>query len=556
MGQYVRWQALIALIGVIFLATYLNSIAIVQQVEVVPANRGVFREGVVGKPQLLNPLLAFYNPVDQDVASLIFEGLTREDGRGNLIPVLAQDWSVSRDGRIYVFSLRQDVLWADGEAFTADDVLFTLNLIQSEDFPGDPALQRLWQSVEIEKIDEYTIRFVLSEPLPSFLYHTTVGILPRHSLGQIEAGDLLAHPFNLSPLGTGPFQIKEATDRYILLETNPNYHARTGKIREVRLHFYSDSNAARHALERQEIDGMALTTFTTLQQLQPQTGLKFFSTSLPRYNVAHFNLQAPEALPFFQDRMVRQALWKLIDRQELIDTVLNGQAILANGPILPWSWAYNPNQKYPDYAPEEAAALLAEAGWQDFDGDGIREKEGARFQFLLLTNNDPVQHAVASYLAEQWVKAGIAVSLETVADDLFERVSQRQFDMALVDTQLSGDPDPYGLWHQSQIEGGQNVSGWDSINASHMLEQGRLTVDRNERIKFYYTFQQIFADEMPALILYHPTYSYVVRDNIKGVQLGAMVFPSGRFKTIADWYTLTEQVIETIADQRLDSLNE
>ena len=551
-----RWQALIALIGIIFLATYLNSIALVRKVEVVPANRGMFREGVVGKPQLLNPLLAVYNPVDQDITSLMFEGLTRDDGLGNLEPVLAQDWSVSKDGRVYVFSLRKDILWADGEAFNADDVLFTLNLIQAENFPGDPSWQRLWQSVEIEQMDDYTIRFVLPEPLPSFIYHTTVGILPHHLLAELEAGDLITHPFNISPVGTGPYQLKEATDRHILLEANPGYHSPTGKIEQIRLQFYADADAVLRALKHEEIDGMALSAISTLPQAQSQNNLKFFSAPLPRYNVAHFNLQSPEALVFFQDPAVRQALWKLIDRRELINTVLKGQAILANGPFLPWSWAYDPNQRFPDYAPEDAAALLAEAGWHDLDGDGVREREGVRFQFALLTSDDPVQQAVAVYLAEQWSKAGISVSVESTADNLFERLSRRQFDMALVETLLPGDPDPYPLWHQTQIDGGQNFSGWNSTRASRMLEQGRLSVDQNERIKFYYAFQQIFMDEMPALILYHPTYSYVVRDNIEGIQLGAMVAPAGRFKTIANWYTLTEQVIETMADPRLDSLNE
>ncbi|NIP26248.1 MAG: hypothetical protein GWO38_21100, partial [Phycisphaerae bacterium] len=126
---------------------------------------------------------------------------------------------------------------------------------------------------------------------------------------------------------------------------------------------------------------------------------------------------------------------------------------------------------------------------------------------------------------------------------------------ALVSVQLVGDPDPYPYWHQTQIEGGQNFAGWDDVAASQMLEQGRTTVDRNERVKYYYEFQNYFAEQIPAIILYYPVYTYVIRDTVKNVQLAALSDLSDRFSNVRDWYLLTRRVIETETDQRLDNLN-
>ncbi len=182
MGQYVRWQAIIAAVGAVLLIVYLRSIVIVTHTVVVPAQGGTYREGLVGSVQYLNPLLAEYNPVDTDIAGLIFEGLTHDDGSGTLTPLLAESWNTSTDGRIYEFILRQNARWSDGKPVTADDVIFTFSLIQAPDFPGNPALQSLWQTVSLKRIDDRTVRFVLDEPLPGFAYYTTIGILPAHIL--------------------------------------------------------------------------------------------------------------------------------------------------------------------------------------------------------------------------------------------------------------------------------------------------------------------------------------------------------------------------------------
>ncbi len=550
MGQYVRWQAIIALAGAILLIAYLNSIAIIKTTVVVPAEGGVFREGVVGAVQYLNPLLAEYNPLDQDVSSLIFEGLTREDGLGQLEPVLADTWSVSADGRVVVFALRRDVKWSDGVPFTAADVIFTLNLIRSPDFPGNAAWQSAWQDVKVEKVDDYTLRFTLDEAFPSFLYYTTFGILPQHILKGVSARQLLSHPFNLLPIGTGPFKLQEATNRHLLLARNPRYAGQPSRITQVEFKFYPDAEALYRAFLRKEIDGLGQFTQDSIAHLESEGNAQLFSGVLPRQGIVYLNLQQPEALPFFQDANLRRALLMLLNRQAMIDAAMEGRAIVANGPFLPWSWANNPSQKWPDYNPAQATDLLDAAGWLDSNGDDIRDKDGQPFAFTLLVSNNPVQRRVAENLAQQWQKAGIAVTVQSSADEPAQ-LQARQFEAALIEVELLGDPDPYPFWHQSQIESGQNFAGWDNTPASEALEAGRTTLEQARRIAPYYTFQQIFAQELPSLPLYHPVYTYAVQDTVKNVQLPSLATPADRFKTIKDWYLLTTRVIESTLSEEL-----
>ncbi|MBC7242760.1 MAG: peptide ABC transporter substrate-binding protein, partial [Anaerolineae bacterium] len=168
---------------------------------------GRYTEGLAGAPQHLNPLLAQYNSVDRDICALLFEGLTAFDEAGRVVPRLAERWAIAPDGLTYTFVLRKGVYWHDGAPFTADDVVFTAGVMADPGFQAlDPSgLFDLWSSVKVEKLDDYTVRFTLSEPFAPFLDYSTIGILPAHLLKQMPVPDLPKAAFNSQPVGTGPF---------------------------------------------------------------------------------------------------------------------------------------------------------------------------------------------------------------------------------------------------------------------------------------------------------------------------------------------------------------
>jgi peptide/nickel transport system substrate-binding protein len=244
---------------------------------------------------------------------------------------------------------------------------------------------------------------------------------------------------------------------------------------------------------------------------------------------------------------VRRALLLALDRRALIDTALNGQGIVANGPLRPWSWAYAADLPASQYDPAQAEALLLESNWLDTDGDGLRDKNGQPFQFTLLTGDDPALAQLGLALAGQWARQGIHAQVESLGTDLSDRLRTHDFQAVLVEFLLSGDPDPYPLWHQTQIEGGQNYGGWDNREASEALEQARHLTNREQRKAYYVQFQRIFAKEMPALILAYPAYTYAIDQRVRNVQIGPMVTPSDRFRTIGNWYMNTRRTILTEA---------
>ncbi len=188
----IRWQALLALAGlalVLMLLSYQVQSAALCSVTV-PATGGTFVEGIVGHPSSLNPLLSDPYPVDRELTNLIFDGLVSYDETGQVIPALAENWSVSEDGLTITFELREGLKWHDGQPVSAEDVAFTYGLIQNEDSPGPVALKEFWQSVVIDVQDERTIKFTLPQPYSPFFEAVTRGILPSHKLEGVDVADI------------------------------------------------------------------------------------------------------------------------------------------------------------------------------------------------------------------------------------------------------------------------------------------------------------------------------------------------------------------------------
>ncbi len=543
MGRYIRWQAILTLTGIAMTMAFLSFLALSRTTIVIQDVGGIYTEGVVGKPHFINPLLAQYNQVDQDLGALIFSGLTRLDGNGNLEPDLASRWQISDDGLTYEFKLQRNIRWHDGERFTADDVLFTIGLIQDPEFPGIPYLNQLWQTVAAEKIDDYTVRFTLPEPFPAFAEFTTIGILPEHLLHKMQPRDLLNHPFNLQPVGTGPFILEEVNTQFARLAVNPLYREEKPRLAGLELRFYPNHQSVINAYKAGKIQGVSNVSPHSLPLVQNTESLDLYSTRLSGYDIIYLNLQAPDVAPFFQEIAVRQALLYGLNRQAIIDHALHGQGIIAKGPILPWSWAYNPEQPTITFDPIRANDLLNESGWVDQNGDGIRDKDGRPLAFSLLSSDDPTKIRLAETIRDQWQQIGVSATVEVVGAGLNTRLVEHNFQAVLAEVLLAGDPDPYPFWHQTQIEGGQNYAGWDNIEASKLLESARTISDKGLRNDYYFGFQRIFAEEVPSLVLFHPIYMYGVNRDIFDVQLTPMTNPSDRFKTVANWYMLTRQAI-------------
>ncbi len=536
MKPNIRWQLLLAFVGmglILALLSFQASSTSLCSVTV-PSAGGVMVEGIVGAPRYLNPLLNDAYPVDREISSLLFDGLTVHDADGRLIPALAEKWTVGEDGRSLQFTLRNTIFWHDGQPVTAADVVFTYSLMQDEAFTGDPNLRTLWQAVTINQLDNRTVEFILDEPYSPFLEATTRGLLPAHLLAGTTAAQLPAHPFNQSPVGTGPFMVApdqdwNRTHRLRLLPNPTAWHQGT-QIAALEYKFFADEAALLAAFADGDIQAMNSVSPEMLPALADVDGTRLFTALSPRYTELLFNL-GEDAHPIAASLEGRQALAYGLDRERLIDTVRNGQGVLMDGQYLPSSWAYNEElvTAY-EYDPQTAVSLLA----------GIPADTPIR----LLALNDPIARVTAEALVEQWTAVDIPVEMQWVDTlaALRQQLDEGAFDIALIDISPPADPDLYDFWSQEAIIRGSNYAHWNNRRASEALENGRKTWPLDERITYYNTFNRLFAQELPALTLYQHSRSYALSNDVHEADIGLINTPRDRYKTMANWFLLYRDV--------------
>ncbi len=547
-----RWQIIILIVALAIIAVVLWG----QQAEPVvveapePTGGGVYREGVVGEMMRLNPLLAEFNPPDQDVTSLLFNGLVQFDPTGLPQPDLATAWGISRNGEVYNFSLREDAVWHDGEPVTSEDVVFTVELFQNEEFPVQDDLREFWREIEVEAANETDLQFRLPQPYAPFLDYLTFGILPAHLLDGEPVEEIINGSFNLLPVGTGPFRFQRLLTEGeqitgVVLEKNPAYYGEEAFFDQVEFLYYSDDQAAWEAYQAGEIQGIGRITRDLLSMALQDPELNLYTSRLPQMSIIFLNLDNPE-VPFFQDVEMRKALIQGINRRFLVDHINQGQAILASGPVFPKTWAYNDALPPYSFDPEQAEETIRDLGYTfPADGGDVREnEEEVRLSFTLIHPDEALHTRVAESLQENWAALGMDVRLEALPYQalITERLETRDYEAALVDLNFTGspDPDPYPFWHQAQTTGGQNYSMWNDRRASEYLEQARIVEDIRERQRLYRNFQVRFHDQLPALPLYYPVYTYGVSADVKGVRIGPIFEPADRLNTIAEWYYFVE----------------
>ena len=549
-----RWQILVVAVTIVIVALLLLSqqpVSVITLPEAAPG--GIYTEALIGSMGRLNPMLDWNNSADRDINRLIFSGLMRFDSRGLPQPDLADSWAATPDGMIYNFSLRQNAFWHDGQPVTSDDVIFTIELIKSAGslFPQD--IKDLWSQIEVKRLDDKTIQFKLPEPFAPFLDYATFGILPKHLLETIPADQLANAEFNLQPVGSGPYKFDRLLTSGgqitgVVLAANADYYIQPPFIEQVVFRFYPNSAAAFDAYNQGEVLGVSQLTNDTLEQALRESTLSVYTSRLPQMGLVFLNLNNP-SVPFLQSEKVRRALLFGVNRNVIVSHILNGQAIIADGPILPGSWAYYEDIEKFEYDPDAAIALLKADGYVIPAGGGdVRAKDGQFLTFTLVHPDDAIHTQIAQAIQSDWALIGVKIDLQAVAYDLLvnDFLTPRNYQAALADlnTSRTPDPDPYLFWHQSEATGGQNYSQWDNRTASEFLETARTVADFTARARLYRNFQVVFTKDMPSLPLYYPVYSYGVDAQVQGVQVAPMYDVSDRLALMTEWYLVTRRTLE------------
>ncbi len=509
-----------------------------------PAQGGIYTEAVVGNLQRLNPLLDSRNQPDRDIDRLLFNGLVRFDSRGLPMADLAETWGISEDGKTYNFALRPNLKWHDGQPVSADDVIFTVELMRQ----GNPSLsqdiQDFWKSVKVNGAGN-NLQFQLTEAFSPFLDYVTFGILPKHLLSGLSGDAFINAPFNLQPVGTGPFQferliIDNGRISGLVLRANKAYHGQKANLSQMVFLFYPDSIGALTAYKENRAQGISQLTPDVLPQALNYPNLALYTGRKPELTILLFNLKNSE-VPFLQEVEIRKSIMRSLNRQWMVDNLLQGQAIVADGPIFPGTWAYYESIKPIAFDSDIAKRDLKEKGWVlAGETDTVRSKKEVFLKFRLSVPDTERHKNLAGAIQRDLASVGIQVELEILPYEsiLNDRLNPRTYQAALVDINLSKspDPDPYPFWDQVQSTGGQNYSQWDQRVASEMLEQARITTNIDERTRLYRNFQLIFDDEMPAIPLFYPVYTWGADNAIRGIRMGPLFDTSDRFNSVQDWY--------------------
>jgi len=458
-------------------------------------------------PSRINPILAT-DSASSEISNYIFNGLVKYDKDAqNIIGDLAEKFYFE-DNVTLIFEIKSGVKWQDGEPFTAKDVLFTYELINSPQVVSPyTSTFRMVKSVEI--VDELTIKVTYKEPYFKALELWMSGILPYHLLK--DEKNIMSSKFNTHPVGTGPYRlVKLEFSKNIELGANDDYFEHRPKIDKIIYHVIPDANTRFLMLKTEKIDVGSLEAMQIERQIEPS----FFDTYKVIEEIAHaytylgLNLRREK----FQDSRIREALSLAVDREELVDILFMGHGQVCNGPFLPGGPSFNAKVKAPKQNLKRAKELLKEAGYD----------EEHPFSFEIATSNSSsIRPYAAQILQYQLAKVGVKVELRVMEWQAFLNtvVFPREFDTVLLGWSLSLSPDPYLLWHSdSDKPGAFNFIGYHNKKVDDLIETMQGTIEREALATIQ---QQIFTDvvaDNPYLFLFIPNSIQVVDKKIKHIE--------------------------------------
>lgn len=528
-----------------------------------PAVGGEYVEAVAGEPQFINPLYAPANDVDADIARLVYAGLLRRDADGVLQNDMAERWTVSEDGKIYTFTLREDAKFHNGSPLLARDVLFTMDALRNSLYRSP--LSGAYQAAEVAQTDEHTVTFTLKEPSAGFLSTLTVGILPADLWTDIAPRNVPLASYNLKPIGSGPFQFetlskdKNGSIRSYTVSRFADHAGGAAFLERVTFKFFSSSDDAVKALGSRTAEGVGYVP-SDMEAEATRHGVVLLRPSIPRETALFFN---QDRQPVFKIKAVRQAIALAIDRAQIVAKALDGHGTPIAGVMLPEALGSEPTLPIPAMDIAGANALLEDAGFPKIEGLVYRlSKKPApatktklaedpvtipALSVTITTVQTPEFARVAELVVTQLAAIGIQAQVEAVAQaNLYRQVIEpRDYEFLLTGILYGAEPDPYPFWHSSQATStGLNLSGYANRKTDALLEDARKALDPAVRVSKYAEFQKIVAEDVPAVILYRPSYAYALADKIKGVTIEHIATPADRFNGIKEWYIKTRKTLK------------
>ncbi len=510
----------------------------------VPTSGGVLIEGVIGSPRFVNPVLASTR-ADNDLVALTYSSLVKLSPNGNLDNDLAQSITISDDGLTYNVILRQDKFFSDNTPVKAEDVAYTIAMIQNPDIKSP--LRGNWSGVSVEVVNEYEVNFVLDKAYTPFIENLTVGILPKHIWSNLTPDEFPFSQHNTEPIGSGPYKVVnvERDDSGLINEYQLKSTKEESHITDITLRFYQNESSVETALKEKEINATTALSEKTLTKFDNENW-QVSETILPRVFSLFFNQNRSAAM---RDSAARKALDAAINRDELINKVLSGYGEIATSPIPSGFSNQNTDSSEDNINGQEAAKqILVDGGWtQSADGHWEKEIDGSntRLSITIRTANTPVFEDTASYLVEVWHALGVDVNVELYDQtDLVQSVIRpRDYQALLFGIDVGRPLDLYPFWHSSQREDpGLNVALYANITTDRLLEKIRTEQDETIKAGELNDFISEIQNDHPAIFLFDPAFTYLSATNIHPEVMNKLAKPSERFSNISNWYIEEDKV--------------
>ncbi|HXH26448.1 MAG TPA: peptide ABC transporter substrate-binding protein [Candidatus Acidoferrum sp.] len=514
-----------------------------------PSHGGTYSEGVLGAINSLNPIFAG-TQAELSASHLLFAGLVTHDDQGDVVGDLAQNWTSDAQGKTYTVTLRPNARWSDGVPITADDVLYTFNVIQNADTRSP--LYNSWSNISVEKIDPRTVRFVLPTAYAPFMQSLTVGILPLHVLGKLQPAALRNYQYNRDPTVTsGPFRFKDMralddlNSHYLVdMAANADYFGGAPNLDSFQLYTYADQDHLVDAYKSEEVAAVAGLDSAHVAEINPKQATSIAS---PLYDGVYVFLNLDQ--PVLQDIRVREALALATDQKAILQA-LGSKAQPTIGPLLPGQLGYDPGLH--QAAPNLAAAnqLLTDDGWA-LNAQGKRAKNGQLLSLQLITADSGDYPTVAQVLMSQWGKLGVSfgnnsqlVRPEDIQQNFIE---SRSYSVLIYDLALGSDPDVYAYWDSSQASPqGFNLSQYHSARVDAELESARISLNPALRAAKYRAFTQQWLADVPAIALYQPNFNYVQTKSVTSFTPYPLIQATDRYYNVIHWAAGMQKVVPTL----------
>jgi peptide/nickel transport system substrate-binding protein len=442
----------------------------------------------------------------------VIETLVDVDQSASMVPGLATSWQASGDQLTWTFTLRDGVKFHDGTAFTAKAMKKSLedSLKKSKTFVKIPLK-------EIKAPSDSTLEIILTKPFPVLPAYFASGKSAALSEACIDQGNIT------KPIGTGPFKFESYSPKEeMIVVKNPDYWGKKASIKEVDYKVVPEASTRSMMLESGDVDIAQIMPADISESYASKSGFTVHTQPISRYRTIVYNC---EKNPFVDER-VRQAMNYAIDRQALVDYVLEGVGTSGAG-IYPSGFYWENKAIVPFTSnPEKAKSLLAEAGWKDTDGDGILDKDGAKFSISMVTYSERAElPKMAEVIQDELKKIGIEAEITTVDSNTASNMKNKgEFDMYVNARMLFSIPDPDEIMtdYHSSTTFSNEPSGayrWSDKRVDELVESARVLTDPAERKKMYDEVQQIVVDKAPASILNYYVNQDITSSKVRGYRM-------------------------------------